>query len=102
MTGEPNRVRDSLKIWLLLRSDVSFWKERSKVLVHRVDVEARQHLVTVGIRLDLGRFKVEFLAPDEASLLALLHDAVEEAAKDGDAIAVTILAQAGMIWQLFM
>jgi hypothetical protein len=72
------------------------------VLVDGIDIEAREHLVAVGVSLNLGRIEVELLAPDETGLLALLHDAVEEAAKAGDTVAVPDLAQSGMVWECFV
>jgi hypothetical protein len=42
------------------------------------DVEAGLHRVGVGIGLDLGAIEIEFFAPDQARLLALLHNVLEE------------------------
>src|SRR5258708_2107050 len=65
----------------------------------RLDRKARRERVQVGIGVDLGAINVEFFAPDQLLLLALLYNGVEEAAKDVDPIAFTNTCEAGMIGQ---
>jgi hypothetical protein len=55
--------------------------------------KAGQDRVQGRIGFDLGRVHIQFLAPDQASLLALLDNGVEEAAEDGDTVAVTNTAR---------
>src|SRR5260221_7492800 len=50
-----------------------------------------------GIGLDLGRIEVEFFAPDEPSLLALLDNRLEEAPKHLQAVAGTDTRQTRMV-----
>ena len=58
-------------------------EERGQMLVHGVDVEARQHLASLSALASTWvEVEVELFAPDQARLLALLDDAVEEAAED--------------------
>ncbi len=52
-----------------------------------------------GIGLDLGRIEVEFLAPDEPSLLALLDHRLEEAPQHLQAVAGTDTRQTRMVGQ---
>src|SRR6266852_8278994 len=43
--------------------------------------------------------EIEFLAPDESCLLALLHNPLKEAAKHVHAVPSANACQTGMIWQ---
>jgi hypothetical protein len=99
ITGRRIRLVDADP---LLLGHVSLWKERGKVVGDGINIEAREHLVAIGVGFDLGRIEVEFFPPDEAGLLTLLDDAVEAAAKDDNAVAITDLAQTGVVGQLFM
>ena len=73
--------------------------ERRQVGLHGLDVEARQHRIVVGIGFHLGAIEIQFLTPDQASLLALLDDVLEETPEGVHAIAVADAGQAGMIGQ---
>ena len=62
-----------------------------------LNCKARGERIQVGVRIDLGPIKVEFFAPDELLLLALLHNRLKEAAKNFEPIAAADATQAGMI-----
>lgn len=52
-----------------------------------------------GIGLDFGGIDVQLLAPDQACLLALLHNRFKEAAEDCNPIARADAGQTGVIRQ---
>src|SRR5262249_34915393 len=62
----------------------------------------RQHLVPIGIRLDQGGIGIQLLAPDQAIMLTAVDNCLEEAAEDGDEVAVTNAGQAGVVGQSFV
>ncbi len=61
------------------------------------DIKAWFEGIQGGIGFHFGAIDVEFLAPDQTSLLALLHNRLKEAAKDLHSVALTDAGQAGMI-----
>ena len=65
----------------------------------RIYGEACGQGIESRIREDMGRVKVEFLAPDKSCLLALLDDSLEKAAENGQTIAGADARQAGMVGQ---
>jgi hypothetical protein len=68
----------------------------------RLDCEAWGDRVERSIGLDLGGVEVQFLTPDQPGLAALLDDRLEEAAEDGQAVALADLRQARVVRQLFI
>ena len=74
-------------------------KERIQV---RFDKEAGTIRGIGGIGLDFGRVGVQLRAPDQAGLLALCEDGIEEPAKGLDAVALADLGERGMIGQWFV
>ena len=64
--------------------------------------KARRQRIQVGIGVDLRTINVEFFAPDELLLLALLHNGLEEAAKDLNPIAVANFGQTRMVRKRFV
>jgi hypothetical protein len=56
----------------------------------RLDREAGRDRVEGGVGLHLGGVEVQFLAPDQAGLAALLDDRLEEAPEDGQAVPLRI------------
>src|SRR5919202_6145407 len=90
--GQPARVLKQL-LGQLVRS-ISNREELAEV---RVDGEARHERIEVGVRLDLCGVDTELTSPDEASLLTLLDDSVEEAAEHVDPKAISYACQAGMV-----
>src|SRR5207248_547715 len=58
--------------------------------------------IQVGIGVDLRTINVEFFAPDQFLLLALLHNGVKETAKDLHAVAIADLGQTRMIGKRFV
>src|SRR6266852_2805061 len=61
--------------------------------------KASHERIHSGIRIHLGRIDVEFLAPHELGLLALVHDGIKETAKDREPIPGPNAAQTGMVRQ---
>jgi hypothetical protein len=57
-------------------------KELDQMLVDDLP-EAGDNRVERRVGFDLGGIEEDFLAPDEASLVAQFHDALEEPAKEG-------------------
>jgi hypothetical protein len=72
------------------------FKERRQMGFHR---KAGLDRLDGGVRQDFGRIYVQFLAPDQAGLLALLNDGLKEAAEDLQPIARANAAQARVIGQ---
>ncbi len=68
----------------------------------RLNREAWLVRIEGGVSIDLGGVEVQLLAPDEACRLALLDDRLEEAAEDGQAVALADSGQAGVIGQRFI
>jgi hypothetical protein len=56
----------------------------------RLDREAWCDRLERGVGFDLGGVEVQLLAPDQAGLVALLDGRLDEAAKDGQAVALPI------------
>jgi hypothetical protein len=83
-------------------SYIGLREERGKMLIDGIDVEAWEHHIFGGIGLDLRGVKIQLFAPNEARPLALLHNPIEEAPKDGDAVAVADFSQTGVVRQRFM
>ena len=65
----------------------------------RLDGEAGAERIQGGVGLDLGRVKVQLLAPDQPGRDALLDDRLEEAAEDVQPIALPDAAQTGVVGQ---
>ena len=64
--------------------------------------KARDERIHRGIGIDLGGIDVEFFAPDEVGLLALLDNCVKKAAEHIQSIPRSNAAQARMIRQWFV
>ena len=72
-----------------------------QVGLHGFDVEAGPHRISVGIGFHRGASKSSSLPPDQAGLLALLHNVFKEPPEGGEAVAVADAGQAGVIRQVF-
>jgi hypothetical protein len=64
-----------------------------------LDRKARSQRIEVSIGADLRAINVELFALDQLLLLALLHNGVEEAAKDVHAISFSDARETGMVRQ---
>jgi hypothetical protein len=71
-------------------------------LLFGLEVEPGDHATQSGVRSDLGRVEEQFSAPDQARLLAQLHDVLEDALEDGQAQALPNPRQAGVVGQRFI
>ncbi len=58
------------------------------MLVHSIDVEAREQRIFIGVCVDLSGIHIDLCAPDEARLAALVNNGIEEATETGDTVAV--------------
>jgi hypothetical protein len=63
----------------------------------RLDREAWVVRIEGGVGVDLGGVEVQLLAPDQPGLAALLDNRLEEAAEDGQAVALPDLCQARVV-----
>jgi hypothetical protein len=61
--------------------------------------EARRERIDVRVRPYLGTVEEQFLAPDQACILAQLHHALEEALEDSNAQPGTDPSQTGVVGQ---
>src|SRR5262245_29440227 len=71
-------------------------------MAFRLEVEAGDERVEVGIGLDLGAVEIEIPAPDEPRLLTEIDDLLEEALEDVDAEALPDAGQAGVIREVLV
>jgi hypothetical protein len=68
----------------------------------RVHREARDERIYVGIGRDLGCVDIQLATPHQPCLLTLLHNTLEEALENVDAVAVANAGKAGVVWQCFV
>ena len=86
--------------FLLLVLGVFTREQRGEMCLHRLaglHRKARRQRIQVGIGVDLRTINVEFFAPDQLLLLALLNDRLKAAAKDLHSIALPNTGQARMV-----